>query len=762
MSDTGSQRDHRRRPDDATASTTRTSSSPRTPSTDDDLEDMLDRGYSPNDRPRGSTAHGTTACEESHRRDHRRSGSSRRCPTRTRPTARPTTRAAWTTTAVGGDDPDAIAAEDDWLGDNEVGDARAGRLVARRRGRARGRREAGLGQRRGRRRRRAPRPRRRRCTSSTRSPTSPPGPTPTGTTRPDRGDRIPDRERDPMNELDSLAPTDEWHTDPLPRDGAAPPQGAPAPALHRVDAASSTLADLAGEHGIRLPDALADDWPPRAARPPTSAAGSASSGSTTPPGRACAARPTCAASCARRPRTTPPRARAGSSSRSTRRRTPRSSAASPRPSRSCSTRPAGRLGARPGSGSASSSRRAGSRHPLDARTLARLAARYAGDGAGQRRRLRAVERRAARASSPTSRRPSPSPGAPASRSCPTAASCSAPQSVVETLEHLEPDRIGHGVRGVEDPAVLDARRRGRRDPRGLPRQQRRPRGLRRRRRRAAAAHRRRRASPSRSGPTTRCCSAPGSPRSTPRPATLGFDDAELAALARGSLEGSRAPRARAQGARSPTSTPGSPRAARDGERPPRPGRTRTGPGGSPAVGGRRGRPICSGSVRPVMLEREMKTSAACPRTPIDRLLRPSATPRRGRLVAPVVALAACSGGSPRPADATASAAGQPARPARRRTASPRRPRRDRAERADHDADPDRAVTTSDHGDASRTRTSGTPSRSTRIARTLPWPAGQRVGPGVRDRRRLGDAATPAHATRRHRSASMTSPHAGSQ
>ena len=43
---------------------------------------------------------------------------------------------------VGGDDPDAIDAEDDWLGDDEVGDARAGRLVARRRGRARGRREA--------------------------------------------------------------------------------------------------------------------------------------------------------------------------------------------------------------------------------------------------------------------------------------------------------------------------------------------------------------------------------------------------------------------------------------------------------------------------------------------------------------------------------------------------------------------------------------------------------------------------------------------
>ena len=31
---------------------------------------------------------------------------------------------------IGGDDPDGIDAEDDWLGDSEVGDARAGRLVA--------------------------------------------------------------------------------------------------------------------------------------------------------------------------------------------------------------------------------------------------------------------------------------------------------------------------------------------------------------------------------------------------------------------------------------------------------------------------------------------------------------------------------------------------------------------------------------------------------------------------------------------------------
>ena len=73
---------------------------------------------------------------------------------------------------VGGDDPDSIDAEDDWLGDNEVGDARAGRLVADDEGaheddesRSGPATSAST----------APRhpPRRLPCTSSTRSPTSP-------------------------------------------------------------------------------------------------------------------------------------------------------------------------------------------------------------------------------------------------------------------------------------------------------------------------------------------------------------------------------------------------------------------------------------------------------------------------------------------------------------------------------------------------------------------------------------------------------------
>ena len=58
------------------------------------------------------------------------SASCRRSPIPTRPTVAPRTRAALDEPRVGGDDPDAIDAEDDWLGDHEVGDERAGRLVA--------------------------------------------------------------------------------------------------------------------------------------------------------------------------------------------------------------------------------------------------------------------------------------------------------------------------------------------------------------------------------------------------------------------------------------------------------------------------------------------------------------------------------------------------------------------------------------------------------------------------------------------------------
>ncbi|WP_353508431.1 DUF5709 domain-containing protein [Intrasporangium sp.] len=96
----------------------------------DGVEDALDRGYSPPDTARGSNAFGTTAYEQSleetidqrilqeepdpnsaYGAPHNESGLDE-------------------DDRVGGDDPDSIDAEDDWLGDSEVGDRRAGRLVS--------------------------------------------------------------------------------------------------------------------------------------------------------------------------------------------------------------------------------------------------------------------------------------------------------------------------------------------------------------------------------------------------------------------------------------------------------------------------------------------------------------------------------------------------------------------------------------------------------------------------------------------------------
>jgi adenosine deaminase len=94
------------------------------------------------------------------------------------------------------------------------------------------------------------------------------------------------------------------------------------------------------------------------------------------------------------------------------------------------------------------------RHPLEARTLARLAARYAGDGAGdvvgfglsndERRGdtaefgpAFAIARRAGLAS------------------VPHGGELLGPAHIGDVLGHLHPDRLGHGVRAAEDPRVLD-------------------------------------------------------------------------------------------------------------------------------------------------------------------------------------------------------------------------------------------------------------------------------------------------------------------
>ena len=91
------------------------------------------------------------------------------------------------------------------------------------------------------------------------------------------------------------------------------------------------------------------------------------------------------------------------------------------------------------------------RHPLDARTLARLAARYAGEGV------------VGFGLSNDERRGSTLDFAPAFaiarraglRLVPHAGELVGAASVRTAVEELGADRLGHGVRSVEDPAVLD-------------------------------------------------------------------------------------------------------------------------------------------------------------------------------------------------------------------------------------------------------------------------------------------------------------------
>ncbi|MDN5796201.1 MAG: DUF5709 domain-containing protein [Intrasporangium sp.] len=95
----------------------------------EDVEDPLDRGYSPAEAPRGVDAFGTTAREQSEQetieqRIHQED------PDPFSAYGAPDNQSGLDEDRVGGDDPDSIAAEDDWVGDDEVGDRRAGRLVA--------------------------------------------------------------------------------------------------------------------------------------------------------------------------------------------------------------------------------------------------------------------------------------------------------------------------------------------------------------------------------------------------------------------------------------------------------------------------------------------------------------------------------------------------------------------------------------------------------------------------------------------------------
>jgi hypothetical protein len=95
----------------------------------EDVEDVLDRGYSPPDRPVGSVAHGVTP-EEEVREETIDERIRQEVPDPGSAYGAPEDESGLEAGRVGGDDPDSIAPEDDWLGDREVGDERAGRLVS--------------------------------------------------------------------------------------------------------------------------------------------------------------------------------------------------------------------------------------------------------------------------------------------------------------------------------------------------------------------------------------------------------------------------------------------------------------------------------------------------------------------------------------------------------------------------------------------------------------------------------------------------------
>jgi adenosine deaminase len=93
------------------------------------------------------------------------------------------------------------------------------------------------------------------------------------------------------------------------------------------------------------------------------------------------------------------------------------------------------------------------RHPLDARTLARLAVRYAGSGAGDvvGFGLSNDERRGATEEFAAAFRITERAGL---ASVPHSGELLGPDHVRHTLDTLSPTRLGHGVRSGEDPDLL--------------------------------------------------------------------------------------------------------------------------------------------------------------------------------------------------------------------------------------------------------------------------------------------------------------------
>ncbi len=94
------------------------------------------------------------------------------------------------------------------------------------------------------------------------------------------------------------------------------------------------------------------------------------------------------------------------------------------------------------------------RHPLDARTLARLAGKYAGDGPGQvvGFGLSNDERVGHTADFSAAFRIARRAGL---AGVPHGGELLGPESLREVAGHLKPARIGHGVRATEEPELLD-------------------------------------------------------------------------------------------------------------------------------------------------------------------------------------------------------------------------------------------------------------------------------------------------------------------
>ena len=94
------------------------------------------------------------------------------------------------------------------------------------------------------------------------------------------------------------------------------------------------------------------------------------------------------------------------------------------------------------------------RHPLEARTLARLAAQHAGDGAGQVVGF-GLSNDERRGDTPTFAAAFAIARKAGLASLPHGGELLGPAHIRDVLEALHPDRLGHGVRASEDPRLLD-------------------------------------------------------------------------------------------------------------------------------------------------------------------------------------------------------------------------------------------------------------------------------------------------------------------